>query len=251
MEARRLVAATNRALDRVEQGYRRQASFVASVAHELRTPLALVALRSDLFPEGPDKAALKRAVDQATHVVSQLMELAMIEGRTPSVDLVDLDLIARATVETTAPLVYRSGRTIEVQSSFELSSQVLGNDGLLRLALTNLIDNAVRHTPPGTRIVVGAMFDSLFVCDDGSGIAVEDGDDITAQYRTAALRRTDSAGLGLSIVQRIMTAMGGRMTVLPNAPGANIRLDLSTAGDGGGTFRSDRLPWPHENIAGA
>jgi signal transduction histidine kinase len=240
MEARSLVTATNRALDRVAQGYRRQASFVASVAHELRTPLALVALRSDLFPDGADKAALKRAVDQATHVVSQLMELAMIDGRTPSVETIDLDLIARETVETMAPLVYRSGRTIEVLNSFELSSRTIGNDGLLRIALTNLIDNAVRHTPSETRIVVAAMFDAVFVCDDGPGIEVEDGDDITAQYRTTARQRTDSAGLGLSIVQRIMMAMGGRMTVMPNAPGTNIRLDLGIASDGGRMRRSGK-----------
>lgn len=226
-EARSLAAATNHALDRVEQGYRRQQSFVESVAHELRTPLALVALRCDLFPPGPEKDALKRAVNQATHVVSQLMDLAVVEGRASGIAPVDLDRIARETVEASAPLVYRSGRTIEVMSRREPVCRVFGNDGLLRIALTNLIDNAVRHTPVATHIVVAAGPDAILVRDNGPGIELEGGDAIIAHYRTAARQRTDSAGLGLAIVQRIMTAMGGSMVVMPTGPGTSIRLKLS------------------------
>ncbi|HEX7858490.1 MAG TPA: ATP-binding protein [Sphingobium sp.] len=226
MEARSLATATNRALDRVEQGYRRQASFVSSVAHELRTPLALVSLRCDAFPPGAETDALRRAVDQATHVVAQLMELAVIEGRKPAIAPVNLATIVRETVETSAPLVYRSGRTIEALCDPPVTTTSLGNESLLGIALTNLIDNAVRHTPEGTHIVVAAVQDAVFVCDNGPGLQLEDKDEMGSRYRSAANERSDSAGLGLSIVYRIMAAMGGSMEVIPAIPGANIRLHL-------------------------
>ena len=226
MEARSLAEATNRALDRVEQGYRRQTNFVSSVAHELRTPLALVTLRCDAMPDGVDKEALRRAVDQATHVVSQLMELAVIEGRPSAMGPLDLRVIARETVEASAPLVYRSGRTIEAICDMPTALHVRGNENLLGIAVTNLIDNAVRHTPPGTHIVVAAMQDVLFVCDNGPGLTRDGDEEGGTRYRSASLRRSDSAGLGLAIVKRIMAAMNGSMRVFPDTPGTHIGLRL-------------------------
>lgn len=225
-EARSLALATNRALDRVEEGYRRQANFVSSVAHELRTPLALVALRCEALPPVEEKAALRRAVDQATHVVAQLMELATIENGHPKIEEVDLGRVACDAVEASAPLVYRSGRTIEVVKSSGPVEPVTGNEGLLRIALANLIDNAVRHTPSATHIVVAPIAGAIFVSDNGPGITVEEVGP-TVRYRSASRQRSDSSGLGMSIVQRIMIAMGGTMNVVPDTPGTCIRLQLN------------------------
>lgn len=225
LEARSLAAATNRALDRVEQGYKNQAGFAASVAHELRTPLALVSLRCDALHNGPEKDALQRAIDQAAHVVSQLMELAAIDGPVPVVEDLDIDRIARETVEANAPLVYRSNRSIEVVCQAVPTEQVAGNEQLLRIALANLIDNAVRHTGEGTHIVVTVRGDAMYVRDNGPGILVDQpDDDRERRYRSASANRTDGAGLGLSIVQRIMTAMGGGMAILAVSPGALVVL---------------------------
>ncbi|MBN8807538.1 MAG: hypothetical protein J0I47_04775 [Sphingomonas sp.] len=227
MEAQGLAAATNRALDRVEAGYRRQSEFVSSVAHELRTPLTLVALRCDALPPSPERDALRQAIDQASHVVAQLMELASIEGLPPTIEPIDLQAVAEAAVAAMAPIVFRSGRSIEM-SDRRAPVPVLGHAGLLHIAIANLIDNAVRHTPPGTAITVETGRSDVTIVDDGPGIVIERKED-SARYRSAGQQRSDSAGLGLSIVARIMEAMGGRLDVASNAPGARVVLHVAAA----------------------
>ncbi len=227
MEAQRLAVATNRALDRVEESYQRQSEFVSSVAHELRTPLTLVALRADALPPTPERAALRDAIDQASHVVSQLMELAAIEGRPPTLEPIDLRTIARSAVAATAPLVFKSGRSIAMKDRDSLA-MAIGNAGLVHIAIANLIDNAVRHTPTGTAILVDAVDNNVTVSDDGPGI-VREGHGSGHRFRSAGQQRSDGAGLGLSIVSRIMDAMEGSLSVSETAPGACITLHLKTA----------------------
>jgi signal transduction histidine kinase len=115
LEVKNLAEATNRAFDRVAAGYQLQREFVANVAHELRTPITLLALRCDALPESPERASLYDAIDRATHVIAQLMDLAAIEQRTAQVDSFTMDAVAREAVERSVPLVYRSGRSIEVE----------------------------------------------------------------------------------------------------------------------------------------
>ncbi len=226
LEARRLAASTNRALDRVETAYRRQTQFVANVAHELRTPIALVTLRSDALPPSPEREALRDAIDQTSHVVSQLMELARLEGRPPVLEQVSLEAIARGVIEATAPIVYRSGRSLEMIEGEGPAAPVTGNAGLLHIAVANLIDNAVRHTPPGTHISVGAASGTITISDNGPGILVERQDDGHPRYRSAGQQRSDSAGLGLSIVARIMAAMHGELEIRAGSPGTIVVLRL-------------------------
>ena len=230
LEPRRLAAATNRALDRVEAGFQRQSQFVASVAHELRTPIALAMLRGDALPSSPEHDAMRDAIAQVSHVVSQLMELAAIEGRPPAIEPVSLDAIARGAVEAMAPLVYRSGRSLEMEEGGDAAALAPGNAGLLHIAATNLIDNAVRHTPPGTHISVRATADTITVSDDGPGLIAEPGSEDRPRFRSAGRQRSDGAGLGLTIVARIMETLGGTMTLRPGGPGTAIVLRLGPRG---------------------
>ncbi|HJQ18346.1 MAG TPA: ATP-binding protein [Allosphingosinicella sp.] len=226
LEAQPLARAANHALDRVEAAYRQQGEFVANVAHEMRTPLALIALKAETVETPTLRAQLLEAVDRASHVVSQLMELAFVENLDPGVEAVNLSAIAMDAVETQAPLVFRSGRSIELQDESSPVACVAGSPGLVRIALTNLIDNAVRHTPADTRIVVTVLADgAIEVADNGPGISVEDRTLARARYWRSDTRRSDSAGLGLAIVERIMTALGGTMT-LAQAEGGGTRATL-------------------------
>jgi signal transduction histidine kinase len=226
VEAYRLAAATNRALDRVEQGFRRQREFVSNVAHELRTPLALVAIRSDALPDTPARRDLSRAIDQATHVVDQLMRLAMLEGRSPEIGPLLVEPVVREAVEACALLVYRAGLTIEMVEPRDKLPPVAGNSSLLQIAVTNLIDNAVRHTPPGTHIIVKVTADAISIADNGPGIVAEESNGEKGKFRSLGQQRSDSAGLGLSIVDHIMAAMGGAMIVGSGRPGTEIVLRL-------------------------
>jgi signal transduction histidine kinase len=89
---------------------------------------------------------------------------------------------------------------------------VTGNAGLLTMALTNLIENALLHTPGGTAIEVAlAPSGSVSVADDGPGIAQDDHGKLARRFWRADHRRSDGAGLGLSIVQRIVEVHRGRL----------------------------------------
>jgi two-component system OmpR family sensor kinase len=141
--------------------------------------------------------------------------------------VVDPSKIALGAVEAQAPLVFRSGRSIEFHDAPSPVDRVVGSPGLIGIALANLIDNAVRHTPPATRIVVTARADgAIEVADNGPGIAVEECGPARTKCRRSDTRRSDSAGLGLAIVARIMTALGGEL-MLARASGGGALAVLS------------------------
>ena len=220
-EARPLANAVNHALDRVHDAYRNQSEFIANVAHELRTPLALIALRTETCGDPLLKMQLHGAVERATHVINQLMELASVENPRPNDDPADLCAVARHAVEMHAPLVFRSGRTIALDAP-PLPHLVAGSTALIEIALSNLIDNAIRHTPEGTDIIVTILDNGgIAVADNGPGIAASPGD-ARRRYWRADMKRTDSAGLGLAIVDRIMTALGGQLKVGSRADGGAL-----------------------------
>jgi signal transduction histidine kinase len=154
-EVRPLVRAMNQALDRVEQSYTAQSEFAANVAHELRNPLATIACRIEEIPDLALRRRMTSALTDAAHVVDQLMMLARLGGEGPVLGQIDLRSIALEAVEQSAPRIFASGRSIEFKDlSLGSRARIEGNKGLARLSVDNLIDNAQRHTPPGTHIRV-------------------------------------------------------------------------------------------------
>jgi len=229
-EALPLVRATNRALDRLEAGYRVQGDFVGNVAHELRTPLALISLRVEQLEPSLQREQITRGVEQANHVIRQLMELAAIDRLHPQLTMVDSCRIARETVEAMVPIVYSADHSIAFEEPDSAPPRVHAVGELLSIALTNLIDNAVRHTPAGCAITVSVGPDgSVTVEDDGPGLAVDARDLEVRRFRRNDVARSDSAGLGLSIVERIISVCGGRLeTGRSAAGGALLRLKLNS-----------------------
>ncbi|WP_295636145.1 ATP-binding protein [Novosphingobium sp.] len=227
-----LLRAANRALDRLEQGFREQSEFVSDVAHELRTPLAVVSLRAEAIEDRSLRDGVLAALNRATHVIDQLMELASVENSRPQFEPLDLAALGEEAVITQAPLVYRSGRTIELIHHDEASDEsgssgesVEGNAGLIGIVLSNLIANAMRHTPKGTAIRVetgpGA---TISVIDDGPGLRAGGIDAMRPRYRRADVNRTDGAGLGLAIVDKIMRIHHGTLELVPTGQGAHFRI---------------------------
>ena len=228
-----LLRAANRALDRLEQGFREQSEFVSDVAHELRTPLAVVSLRAEAIEDRPLRDGVLAALDRATHVIDQLMELASVENSRPQFELLDLAALAEEAVITQAPLVYRSGRTIELAHHDDVSAgehgfsgeRVEGNAGLIGIVLSNLIANAMRHTPKGTAIrVETGPGPTISVIDDGPGLRAGGIDAMRPRYHRADVNRIDGAGLGLAIVDKIMGIHRGTLEVVPTRKGAYFRI---------------------------
>jgi signal transduction histidine kinase len=229
-----LARATNDLLARLQASFRNQAEFVANVAHELRTPLAAHRLELDAVTDPAVRGRLRESADRLAHVVAQLQDLATLEG-VASDQFVTFDAadLARSAVAEQAPAIFDGGQTIALEPPAR-PVRIRGDRVLAGLALANLIGNAGRHTPAGTTVrVIVAEDGSIAVRDDGPGIAASDPEQALQRYWRADRRRSDGAGLGLSIVRRIMEVHQGTLGV-ESQPGKGtcftLRFPLAAAG---------------------
>ncbi|GAA0308559.1 ATP-binding protein [Sphingomonas oligophenolica] len=220
-----LVHATNRLLDRLEAGFRQQGEFVSNVAHELRTPLAALRVRLDSVEDAAVRLALDRQVERLSHVVSQVRDLASLERFTADQrEAVDLGALAREIIADMVPTILGEQHAIELRGG-DSRVTVAGSRTLIGLALTNLIDNAVRHTPAGTTITVTLLPRGFSVEDDGPGVTTRDEHQVRKRFWRADRARSDSAGLGLSIVQRIVDVHEGFFS-MSSRPGGGAIFSL-------------------------
>jgi two-component system sensor histidine kinase MprB len=214
----------------LEESVGRQRRLVADASHELRTPLTAARTNVDLLREGtlPEEEQ-RRAMDEAsveldalTSLVSDLVELARGEERKLRVEEVQLDELVDGVVER--------ARTRAPQATFVTAltpTKVRVDPVLLERAVSNLLDNAVKYSPPGAPIEVSVREGEVVVADHGPGVAEEDLPRIFDRfYRAAAARSKPGAGLGLAIVREAAEAHGGRATVESSSGGALFRLTL-------------------------
>lgn len=210
-------AAVNTLLERLDQSAQQQEAFAADVAHELRTPLAAMMLELDGMDD-PAAVRLKGDVAAMRRLIDQLMLLAQMDAQeaaataTDSVDLADLagDVVARC-----APGVIHAGRMIELASE-GAPVLVRGRYEAIAAALRNLIDNAVRVTPPaGTVHVVLDGSAMIRVIDGGPGLSEDQLGLLVKRNRRADHASPDGAGLGLAIVDRIMQVHRGAIRTDP------------------------------------
>jgi signal transduction histidine kinase len=225
-EALTLVGAINDLLGRVDAALALQQEFAGNVAHELRTPLATLQLEAGRLAPGPARAAMLAQIERMAHVLAQLRDLASLEHAAgSSLAVLDLAELVIAVAAEMTPALLAGGHGIGV-SGAEAPMPLRGNRGLLTMALTNLLDNARLHTPPGTAIeIVLGPGARLSVIDDGPGITEDDAARLVRRFWRADHRRSDGAGLGLSIVQRIAHVHGGDLLIAP-APGGGACFTL-------------------------
>lgn len=228
-EVEPLAAATNEALDRLEDGFRTQAAFAADIAHELRTPLAVIRLRVDAVDDAAVKDALLASVDRAARVVAQMLALADLERPIEDAgEPLDLAALAEAVVTSRAPSILVGGRTIALED-LSAGTGSIGYPGAVLLALENLVDNAVRHTARGTAIVVRVgPGPCLSVSDDGDGVPPEQLARLKDRFWRGDGSRPEGSGIGLSIVDRVTRAHHGTLDITqgPNGTGLHFAMRL-------------------------
>jgi two-component system OmpR family sensor kinase len=235
----------------------RQRTFVADASHELRTPLTSVLANLELLAdslEGPDRdAALSalRSTQRMRRLVGDLLLLARADGqRPPLLEPVDLAEIVIEAASELEPVAGKHVLTLDVNPAPTLGSR----DDLQRVA-TNLIENALRHTPPGTHVTASTRARpdggaELVVADDGPGVAPDVRATLFQRFVRGAGDRGGSFGLGLAIVEAVTHAHGGQIAV-DESPHGGARFTVTLpppAGPAVGESFEGRL-WADHDIA--
>ena len=236
-EIARLAAAFNDMLAALSASRDRQRRLVADAGHELRTPLTSLRTNLDLLLQadaagGLDAAAraellddVQAQIEEMSNLVGDLVELARDEPLRTVVEQVDLaEVVERAVVRARRR---GTGLTFEVDTE---PWWVIGESASLERAVTNLLDNAVKWSPPGGTVRIRLNHGTLTVDDDGPGIAPADRDHVFERfYRSEESRSMPGSGLGLSIVRQVIERHSGRVRVADTEEGGT-RLELQIPG---------------------
>jgi two-component system, OmpR family, sensor histidine kinase MprB len=231
-ELARLARSFNATLDALERSAEAQRHLVADASHELRTPIASLRANiqvlqdADLLPEA-DRESLRADIiaelDELTALVGDVVELA--RGSKPSdvVDDVRIDQIVHALVERAER---HAGDVVVFRSTLQ-PTVVSGEPERISRAISNLIGNAHKWSPPGGLIEIGLAEGTLSIRDHGAGFDEADLPYVFDRfYRADSARGMPGSGLGLAIVRQAAEAHGGWVTAA-NAPDGGALVTLS------------------------
>lgn len=239
-EIERLTLAFNRLLLRLEETFATQRQFSANAAHELRTPLAVMSTKFEVFEKNknPDEADYKEAIgmartqtDRLSHVIDILLEMTELQSA-PKSDSISLSEITEEVICDLVAVAEKKSISL-VQDDGE--ARLTGSDTLVYRAIYNLIENAIKYNKEGGKVSVAVTEDEDFakviITDTGSGIAKEDWDKIFEPFFRVDKSRSRSmggAGLGLALVKEIAVRHGGDVKVIESSnKGSSIELSLS------------------------
>ena len=224
---------------------RARSDLVANLAHELRTPLAGARAIAETFQVAAEAPAerdrflrlLSDEIERMSRLVERMLLLARIESGDEPIELEAIspaELLERAAARV-APVAAQ--RSIRVDIEEAASTPVEANREHVGEVLANLLDNALRHSPDDSRIVLAALDgggDVRFeVRDEGSGILPSERERVFERFYTGddARGTGGGAGLGLAITRQLVHRLGGRIWVADRSPGATVCFTLAIAQD--------------------
>jgi len=238
-EIKPLVAELNQLFIRLKLAFERNKRFAADAAHELRTPLAAlkthvqVALKSDNDADR-NKALQKviESVDRSSHVVAQLLTLSRLGEEEALTDVKPVDLHKLAT----EIIAYLAPHALEKHIEIELApaprdAMIVGNDTALGILIRNLVDNAIRYTPPQGEVKV-AIIDTrtgiiLRITDTGAGIPVELRERVFERFYRILGTKASGSGLGLAIVRQITSLHHASIHLATPPNGVGLQFDVA------------------------
>jgi len=265
-----LIERLNRLFSRIDASMQKERRFTADAAHELRTPIAAIKAQAQVARSASAEAerlhALDNAIlgcDRAAHLIEQLLTLARVDTLERNVaEPCQLRDIAAETIAALAPVALEKGVRLELLAGDETTvrarhgeaepsgarvpashllpqsadyasnvSEVHGNPELLRVLLRNLLDNAVKHTPPGTSVQVSIVREhgttSLSVSDNGPGIPEQERDKVLERFYRPLGMQASGSGLGLSIVKRIAEVHDASLQMAPTSENHGLRVTVA------------------------
>lgn len=230
-----IVGALNEVLGRLDQALQAERRFTADAAHELRTPLAGLHMHVQLLQrQHPDLAQafhkLRQDIGRLTALVDSLLALARLDplARAQLVgQAVALPPLFEALRAEFAPEAARRGIVLEVHSGID---EVEADPRMLEIVLRNLVGNALRYCPAGSRVEVEALRhsgrDRIAVRDDGPGVDAASRARLTERFFRVLGQEEGGSGLGLSIVQRIADLHGVKLAFGPGLDGRGLGVTL-------------------------
>ncbi|MFN3712560.1 MAG: ATP-binding protein [Alcanivoracaceae bacterium] len=238
VELNLVVTELNRLLAQIDEVLRREQRFSDDAAHELRTLLSILKLHADNAVRMADPAEREHALQQvqagiarAESTVTSLLSLARLEAGVESSEAPDrgavlLMPVIRQVMADMLPAAEAAGRDLVMESHADDHVRVPIRTDLLMMVVRNLIDNALRYSPPGSEVVVRVSLSEgqaqVVVEDAGAGLP----DPVREQMGQRFLRGDHGmpgAGLGLSIARRVVEYCGGRLTFAGPEPGHRSR----------------------------
>ena len=214
----------------------------SDIAHDLKTPIQRVVANLDelsrITDPGTEQASLLDAAQNELNGITTtfraLLQLAQVEGGQARArfETVDLTALCRTIVEIYEPATLEGGQTLHL--SLPDQGQVVevqGDRALLGQMLSNLVENALRHTPAGSEITVALGLQGkhprLSVADTGRGIPAGERDKVLQRlYRLDRSRNAPGNGLGLSLVEAVAALHGAMLTLTDNAPGLRVEMQF-------------------------
>ncbi|HEY1513024.1 MAG TPA: HAMP domain-containing sensor histidine kinase, partial [Gaiellaceae bacterium] len=225
-ELGRLARAFNAMLQALRESLTAQRQLVADASHELRTPLTTANTNLEILERHPDLDvdermqsvhAARRELGEMTHLIDELVALARGDANRPELEPVQLDEIAADAVSAAERRIGHRFRTTLRPST------VLGATGDLTRAIANLLDNAVKWSPPHAPIDVLVADGTVAIRDRGPGVPPEDRAHIFDRfYRAAGARTLPGSGLGLAIVRQVAEAHGGSVSIAAPDDGGTL-----------------------------
>ncbi|RYE76618.1 MAG: HAMP domain-containing histidine kinase, partial [Oxalobacteraceae bacterium] len=228
----------NRVLERLEHGYRNQQEFLATAAHELKTPLALIRAQVELSSASAECGMLLQDVEHMSRQVQQLLHLAEASEvqnyRLTTVDMHEL-------VKETGNYLQRMADAADVRLEMPAKNggiRWLADRGALFTLLKNLLENAVQHTPAGTLVSVDVDANAMTVRDWGVGVPQDQILSMFERFWRGPHRRDTGAGLGMAICKEIALAHGWTLTASRAEPGLRVTVQRTAV-------PAEELPtWP-------
>lgn len=237
-----IAAMVNRTLDHLQSVVRTLKQVTSDIAHDLKSPIGRALQKLDSLREADLPAPLAEKVTAAStdlkgsvDTFEALLRIAEIEGGARKARFSQLDLkpLLVNVVDILDVVASDAGQVLVADWDKAASCRVLGDRELLTQAFINLIENAIRHCPTGSRIEVGLLHKDdaavITVADNGPGIPIEECERVFERhYRLEKSRTTPGTGLGLSLVAAIADLHDARIALSDNKPGliASITFHL-------------------------
>lgn len=235
-----IFSAINHALDRLGGLVEAMRQVSADIAHDLRTPLNRLRIHIEAaaeaeakgLPTGGDLAAALAESDAIGQAFSALLRIAQIEAGSARQKFTPLDL--SALMETVAEVYADVAEDASMTLTFHTPGPAFieGDKDLLTQAFANLIENALRHCPPGTEIACDVSVTDTgaeaIIRDSGPGIPEAERDNVLRRlYRLEKSRTTEGFGLGLALVKAVADVHDARLTLAEAHPGLRVSLNFA------------------------